>query len=672
MIAPPPTPPTITLDDWLKAGLTFDMYKNDRRRGYLRSQGRGGNGRPVEIAWESIAKEGRKEALKAAGVDPASRRVRGFVRFVAHNEKAMNYYRAYRMDDGRGLPTDVLNECYTNACVLDAVQAEWNARLGRRRKAGGSVRGVWQGICREVAEMDRSDWNHTLPSHQRRLKQKLADYLKTDGYMSLIHKGYGNQNRRKVTGDVERLLLSLYCQDTKPFVHYVHELYHQFLGGVLDVYDVETGELFCPDDFIDDQGRALEISDSTVWNYVNMPHNRRVVDKYRSDRLHYDGLHRPHAHRKSPEYSLSKVSLDDRDLPRKMPDGARVKAYYAFDVASGCVIGAAYSKTKDTDLFIGCLRDMFRMIDRRNLGVPIEVEVEHHLVGNLKDELMRAGAVFPFVRWCNPGNSKEKRAEHMIKAKKLGVEKRHQAGIGRPFARLEAHRQVQEKVFNQHGMANKEKYLSMEELVADDRRANEIYNNSPHPNQKRYKGMTRTDVLLQRQNPNLGAIDHALLMRYIGQHTTTTIRRNQYVQVQYERYQLSRPDVVSKLQPNNLTVDAYYLAGDDGTVGQVHLWQGGVHIDSCVKLERFQEAKAEQTESDMEAYRKQAAYIASYDKSVKEARGRISKVKVMARQATDTLLPEVLAVTPDGYNEREYEFGVVDVNEYARRGYENI
>lgn len=41
------------------------------------------------------------------------------------------------------------------------------------------------------------------------------------------------------------------------------------------------------------------------------------------------------------------------------------------------------------------------------LRPPAEVEVEHHLVNNFADGLIRAGVVFPFVRWCNPGNSQE-------------------------------------------------------------------------------------------------------------------------------------------------------------------------------------------------------------------------------------------------------------------------
>ena len=107
-----------------------------------------------------------------------------------------------------------------------------------------------------------------------------------------------------------------------------------------------------------------------------------------------------------------------------MHDGNRVKAYYAYDVCSGALTGAAYSRKKDTDLYIGCLRDMFRFLDRRSLGLPLEMEVENHLVNQFEDDLMRAGNLFPFVRWCAPTNSQEKHAEQFNRAKKYGYEKR--------------------------------------------------------------------------------------------------------------------------------------------------------------------------------------------------------------------------------------------------------
>lgn len=88
---------------------------------------------------------------------------------------------------------------------------------------------------------------------------------------------------------------------------------------------------------------------------------------------------RPHVHRESPEYSFSKVSFDDRDLPRKLKDSKqRPKAYYAYDVASQCVVGFSYSRKKDVDLVVDMFRNMFRLIERNGWGIPAQVEVENH------------------------------------------------------------------------------------------------------------------------------------------------------------------------------------------------------------------------------------------------------------------------------------------------------
>ena len=76
------------------------------------------------------------------------------------------------------------------------------------------------------------------------------------------------------------------------------------------------------------------------------------------------------------------------------------------------------------------MRNMFQTLDRNGMYIPAELEVEHHLVSDFADGLMQAGTVFPLIRWCNPGNSREKRAEHFNRAKKYGVEKRTQVASG--------------------------------------------------------------------------------------------------------------------------------------------------------------------------------------------------------------------------------------------------
>lgn len=115
-----------------------------------------------------------------------------------------------------------------------------------------------------------------------------------------------------------------------------------------------------------------------------------------------------------PEFSFSKISFDDRDLPRKLKDTkARPKAYYAYDVASQCVVGFAYNRNKNVDLVVDMFRSMFRLIDRKGWGCPAQVEVENHLMSQWKDSFLKAGVMFPFVRFCAPQNSQEKYAEPM-------------------------------------------------------------------------------------------------------------------------------------------------------------------------------------------------------------------------------------------------------------------
>ena len=141
---------------------------------------------------------------------------------------------------------------------------------------------------------------------------------------------------------------------------------------------------------------------------------------------------RPHVHRHAPEFSFSKISFDDRDLPRKLKDTkVRPKAYYAYDVASQCVVGFAYNRNKNIDLVVDMFRSMFRLIERNGWGIPAQVEVENHLMSQWKEGFLKAGVVFPFVRFCAPLNSQEKRAEHFNGAKKKSVEHRNHLGIGR-------------------------------------------------------------------------------------------------------------------------------------------------------------------------------------------------------------------------------------------------
>lgn len=590
-----------------------------------------------------------------------------FTDHIIQDTAAIEFFSNYQLPNGDNLPADVITEYYNNSIVLNAIREVLNSRVAMRKALGGKTSGLWGNMTRTVLNLDQTKHPHTLPSNERRLHDKYNQYV-TEGYASLIHKMYGKMNARKVDYELERLILSIYCMTNKPYSNWVQEDYMLFIAGVKDIVDMETGEFFNRENFKNEKDDSyISVSSATCWNYVNNPKNRVIVDRLRATSHNFLSKVRPHMHRHAPLYSLSKISLDDRDLPRKLASGDRVKAYYAYDVASGCLIGASYSLKKDIPLFIDCIRDMFRFIDSRAWGMPLEMEVEHHLVSNFKEDLFKAGVVFPFVRWCAPSNSQEKHAEQLNRQKKYGYEKRYQDGIGRWYLKDEANVTGGERIYDDatNKYIVKERSYSYDQLVADDLKSISDYNNGLHRDQKTYKGKTRMQVMEQNVNPNLADINRPLLVRYIGNCTTTSIQRNMYCQVQYNDYMLPTPEILAKLAPNNYTVQAYYLPDDK--ISAIYLYQNENFICEAKQIVKYNTSTAERTSVDTDAMTEQAKYIAKFDKMVKEGKNKLAKV-VMYENTAQYEAIEAETATPcplKGVPEMEKPADIYDENYQA-------
>lgn len=516
---------------------------------------------------------------------------------------------------GLDLKPEKIREYVTNASVLNTcIRLYENARI-YQRIAGDKY--DWGKMAAAVDSL-RTQFGHTLPGSMLRFRKKVAEY-KRDGYGCLISGKFGNQSARKVDYKTERLILGIAVLPNKPFNTNVAEMYNQFVCGELDVYDPETGELFNPDDFTDKNGEPRVLSETTINNYLNKPKNRVLIEHKLSSWTTFMHEQMPHVHRHAPEFSFSKISFDDRDLPRKLKDTkARPKAYYAYDVASQCVVGFAYNRNKNVDLVVDMFRSMFRLIDRKGWGCPAQVEVENHLMSQWKDSFLKAGVMFPFVRFCAPQNSQEKYAEPMNGAKKKTVEHRNHLGIGRFYAKDRHYRTEGRKVFDELNDTYEDKqYYSWDELVADDMRDVMEFNNSLHPNQKKYPGMTRWQVLEANMNPNLEPINKAVLARFIGDHVETSVRRNSYCRVGYTDWWLSGTEVLERLAPNNWKVDAYYLTDDDGNITDVYIYQNGMLMDKLQNVGTFNTADCEQTDADRTVFVEQQKKISGFNAYIK-------------------------------------------------------
>ena len=520
-----------------------------------------------------------------------------------------------RSKTGIDLEDEKKREYIINASVLNCCIKLYERARDSQRLFGGKYN--WDMMAKTI-EILREELGHTLPTSTLRFRKKVNDY-KRGGYGCLISGKFGNQSARKVDYKTKQLVRGLAVLPNKPYNSNVHEMYISFVCGELDVYDPKTGELFNPDDFTDKNGDPKSLSESTINNILNEPATKMLIEKSLSSWSTFMHEQMPYMHRHSGRFSLSQITMDDVDLTRKLKDTKqRVHAYYAYDVVSQCVIGASYARKKDERLVVDCFRDMFRLIALNGWGIPAGIEVENHLMSQYKEGFLKAETVFQFVRFCAPLNSQEKYAEPLNGAKKRSVIHKNHEGIGRFYGKGKW-RQEYKKISDETNELYEDKeYFTWEQLVADDRKDNEEWNNTLHPNQKMYPGMTRWQVLEANINPNLLPYDARTLAYHIGERVETSIRRNSAIRVAHEDWWLSDTSVLERLEPNNYKVTACYLPDDEGAPQEVFIYQKGKYIDTVEKVNTYSRVMAEQTEEDQAAFVEQQKKIAKFNKYVED------------------------------------------------------
>lgn len=602
----------ISAPELIETGIiTQSNYKAMAARNRINVVRRGGgaSGCTALIAVDSLPTKYRKAVEEEFPGGPEVR-LRGWITSNYEvDQHAMCYFQS-RQQTGLDLTAEKIIEYVTNASVLNTCIKLYERASAYRKLMG--ERYDWDMMAKTIKIL-KETYHHTLPESTLRFRKKVNEY-KVGGYGVLISGKFGNQNTRKVDVKTEKLVLGLQFLPNKPYNSQVKDLYDAFVCGELDVYDIQTGELFNPEDFCDKDGNPKSLSDSTIRNILNKPKNRLIWDKSQLSWSTFMHESMPHMHRHAGEYSLSQITMDDVDLTRKLKDTKlRVKAYYAYDSVSQCVLGASYSRDKDQNLVKECFRDMFRLIAKHGWGIPAGIEVENHLMSEYKYTLLQEGTVFSYVRYCAPLNSQEKQAENLNGAKKRRIIHRNHVGIGRFYGKWK-YRVESKKISDASNDTWEDKqYFTFDELVADDRRDNYEWNHTLHPNQKKYPGMTRWDVLMEHINPNLRPFDAITLARYIGEKVETSVRRNSTVRVAYADWWLSKPEVLERLAPNNYKVTAYYLPDEEGKPQDVFIFQGDRFIDQVEKVETYNRVMAEQTEEDRRKFYHQQKKVREFN-----------------------------------------------------------
>ena len=630
----------------------YEHYRALARRGQLKVVRRGkGKGSSVLIDYNSLPVALRDKVDRRLGTDAVHVATikKWFSEHYRRDRGAMEYYPKRLRELNLSLSLEriaqLTDEYTANASVLMAVKSlQADIRL-LKRVMGGSKVVRWEQLASAISYY-KQEVGHTLPQSAPRFRKALREFDE-HGYESLISKKFGNQQTRKVDRDTLYLLLALDNDDTRPYNSTVAERYNNFVEGLLAVYNPETGELYDP-------SKYKSLSETTVANYLSTPEAKALRGKVHDDYQTWRGKNQPFVLRKRPTMSLSKISLDDRDLKLKVnwreqgiSEIVSLKIYIAYDLASQAIIGYSFSGKKRHDIFIGCLRSTFRTLLANNLPCPYEAEVEQHLVSDFKESIMRPGALFPEPYFLAPGNSQAKGAEHMNRLFKYQTEKEYIPNTGRHYARLDANQTNEEKSFDEHNDRFKAKVWAYEDAVAFYEGLIYEYNHSPHSNTAYWGGRTRWEVLMESVNPQLAAIDTHKLATLIGEHRSTSVRRG-HIKANYRSFALS-PEGVGKLKSRDGKVDAYWWEQVEGEMGEVHIYEGGRYIETAEEIYRVNEAKAEQTEADRHLLHQQLQRVKAYDAHIAERLpGKARLLKEETHKALTELSPvEVVTLRRD-------------------------
>lgn len=177
--------------------MSHSQLKHHIERKQFRVIRRGCRNTPALVSYDSLPQRFKDIIIEKYGDPYKNIGKYKFCNTIEVDPNAVAFYQDYRLADGRPLADDVQLEYATNAKVLNALSYTINDTKARRRAMGGSAKGIWPIMAAAVASLDKQLYPHTLPTNERRLRERLTKYLK-EGYESLIHANFCNKNTEKL------------------------------------------------------------------------------------------------------------------------------------------------------------------------------------------------------------------------------------------------------------------------------------------------------------------------------------------------------------------------------------------------------------------------------------------------------------------------------------------
>jgi len=189
--------------------ISKDSYDWNVRVGKIERTTRGGNGRVVEVVFESLPDKYKRLVQEQYG-DPYEFAANSAIkRYLNTDLTAVQFYNKYRLESGTGLPEEAQQAYVKAAEWLNMINHLTGKGSGDLRKLNLTREQFWATVCRLI-ETESIE----LPASYSRLTRKLNEYV-PNNYDALISKKYGNRNSEKINEEASQWLIAQYALPIK-------------------------------------------------------------------------------------------------------------------------------------------------------------------------------------------------------------------------------------------------------------------------------------------------------------------------------------------------------------------------------------------------------------------------------------------------------------------------
>lgn len=322
------------------AVMTESNYKKQCRVGKInRVRTARGLDNTALVDFESLPERFRVEVVKKIGY-PQRKTVQNLIlNHFKDDYEAVDFFANYKLDDFTFLKPEKQDEYVKNAQMLWALDSYLKDMKSFRKSRGGSITKVWQDAAQACKEV-KDEVGHTLPTTDRRLRDKLSNFLE-QGYISLISEKFGNQNTLKVKDNQQEAVL--------------RELFRKWQGfdnvQIAEQYNPVASALGWP-----------TLSPNSVGNYRKKWFANVV--SFSKGIKEFDNKIKMQIKRKAPEYPMAYWTLDgwkaellyQKEANGKTTYHNRLTAVIVLDAATKYPIGYAIGEQENTSLIKSALR----------------------------------------------------------------------------------------------------------------------------------------------------------------------------------------------------------------------------------------------------------------------------------------------------------------------------